>query len=114
LLQSHGPCRELAETGHFHLDLFGNYLPGLCAGLSIRREDLGKPLLAEEYPILSHLYSGGIGTLFEYVRKTYNFQPTQSDYRSKCELCYEIRLYLVTNTKLESRELQPSGHYLYG
>lgn len=112
--QSHGPCRELAETGHFHLDLFGNYIPGLCAGLSIRREDLGEPLSAEDYPIITRLYSGGIGAFLQYARKTYNFQPSRPDYWSKCELCYDIRCYLVTKTKPGSRELQPAGHYLYG
>ena len=114
LLTANSGCRELAETGHFHLDLFGNYIPGLCAGLSIRREDLGKPLLEEDYPIISRLYSGGVGALFQYVQETYNFEPTQSDYWSKCELCYDIRRFLVNDEKLKSKELQPSGHYQYG
>jgi len=114
LLHSHGPCRELAETSHFHLDLYGNYIPGLCAGLSIKLEDLGKPLLAEDYPIITRLHSDGIEALFQYACKAYDFQPTKSHYWSKCELCYDIRRYLVVDEKLTSKELQPTGHYQSG
>ena len=36
-----GNCAaELADTGHFHLDLFGDYIPGLCSGLALDRDDL--------------------------------------------------------------------------
>jgi hypothetical protein len=34
--ESSGSCRlELSDTSHFHIDLFGNYIPGLCSGLAI-------------------------------------------------------------------------------
>ncbi|MEN6475354.1 MAG: radical SAM protein, partial [Syntrophaceae bacterium] len=32
---SGGPCAELAGASHFHIDLYGHYLPGLCSGLAI-------------------------------------------------------------------------------
>ena len=80
-------CAELAEVGHFHIDLYGNYVPGLCAGLSIRREDLGAPLDPEEYPIISRLYSCGVGELVAYADEVYGFRASKSAYASKCELC---------------------------
>ena len=109
--QGSSPCTELAETGHFHLDLFGNYIPGLCAGLSIRRDDLGKPLEKETYPLLHTLYSQGIGGLLQYVRTQYNYQPGRETYGSKCELCYEIRHFLAERKNINSHELQPPQHY---
>jgi len=36
---SKGGCSELLDVSHFHIDLFGNYIPGLCSGLAIRYED---------------------------------------------------------------------------
>ncbi len=105
-------CAELAEVSHFHLDLYGHYIPGLCAGLSISREDLGAPLDPEEYPILSRLSTGGIGAFWQYAAEQYGFQPSRPGYSSKCELCYDIRRFLVQEKGIHSKELQPQEHYL--
>jgi hypothetical protein len=113
LIDTAQKCDELGNTSHFHLDLFGNYIPGLCAGLSICRDDLGTPLSAGDYPIICRLYSGGIGSLFRYAREHERFQPGQTDYWSKCELCYEIRHFLVADRGFRTKELQPAGHYFY-
>ena len=107
-------CAELTEVSHFHIDLFGNYVPGLCAGLSIRREDLGEPLGPDQYPIISRLYSKGIGGFLAYVAGEYGFVASRPAYASKCDLCYEVRRYLVVDKDVDSHELQPGGHYLYG
>ena len=107
-------CAELTEVSHFHIDLFGNYVPGLCAGLSIRREDLGAPLKLDEYPIISRLYSKGIGGLLAFAAEEYGFVASKSAYASKCELCYEVRRHLAVDTDVDSHELQPLEHYLYG
>jgi uncharacterized Fe-S cluster-containing radical SAM superfamily protein len=110
----HG-CSELTEVSHFHIDLYENYVPGLCAGLSIRQEDLGTRLSPDRYPILSRLYSQGIGALLTYAAQEYGFVPNdESGYALKCDLCYDIRRFLVVERELDSPELQPRGHYLYG
>ncbi len=114
IAEQRGGCAELAEVGHFHLDLYGNYIPGLCAGLSIRRDDLGQPLEPEEYPILSRLFSGGIGAFLAYAVEGFGFHASDQGYTSKCHLCYAIRRFLVVERELDSHELQPRGHYLYG
>ena len=68
LREAEADChRELADTSHFHIDLFGNFIPGLCAGLAIARDDLGKPLSAEKYPILSVLNAEGIRGLLDFA-----------------------------------------------
>lgn len=121
-------CTELCEVSHFHIDLYGNYIPGLCSGLAIRREDLGAPLNADAYPLLSRLYAGGIRQLYDYAVEEYGFAPavysppgrgkgwvkSDTGYASKCALCYDIRRFLVVEKQLDTPELQPRGHYLYG
>ena len=105
-----GGCGELLDVSHFHVDLFGNYIPGLCSGLAINHIDLGVTLSPEEYPFLATLYRNGIAGLFELVSSRYGFQPAR-DYMSKCDLCFEIRRYLILEKVVDSRELQPKGFY---
>jgi len=107
-------CNELAEVSHFHMDLYENYVPGLCAGLSIRRDDLEEPLEPAEYPIISRLFSGGIGAFVSYAAEAYGFRASKPSYASKCELCFEVRHFMVADKGVDSKELNPRGHYLYG
>lgn len=107
-------CMELVDVNHFHIDLYGNYVPGLCSGLSVKREDLGTLLDQHEYPIISRLYSRGIGGLVSHAEKKYGFRALRTTYSSKCALCYEIRRFLVIDKGITSKELQPVGHYIYG
>ena len=74
-----GCAAELSDTNHFHIDLFGNYIPGLCSGLAIFRDDLGPPLSKEKYPILVELYNNGIQGLFEFAKENYAFSTQRND-----------------------------------
>ncbi len=104
-------CAELADTSHFHLDLYGNYVPGLCAGLAIGRQDLGSPLDTEAYPLITRLSTEGLGALLSYVSGEHGFSPSKERYAFKCELCYEIRRFLVIERGVDSCELRPREHY---
>jgi hypothetical protein len=106
-----GGCQELTSVNHFHVDLFGNYIPGLCAGLSIKADDLGLPLDPIKYPLLTVLYNNGIKGLLRLSMEEFGFEPSKALYYSKCELCFEIRKFLVCSAELNSIELQPSEHY---
>ena len=103
-------CRELLDVSHFHLDLFGNYIPGLCSGLAIDRDDLGYSIPADKYPFLHTLFDTGVTGLFERVSKEYDFKPADS-YLSKCHLCFDLRRHLVLDRGIEAAELQPKGFY---
>jgi hypothetical protein len=107
---SKGGCGELSDVSHFHIDLFGNYIPGLCSGLAIRYEDLGESLSSEKYPFVTALYQGGIESLLHFAQSDYGFKPSR-EYLSKCDLCFDIRYYLTIERGLESQELQPRGYY---
>ncbi len=110
ILKEYGPCKELTDTSHFHFDLYGNYIPGLCSGLSIKMDDIGKEITQAEYPFISILHQKGISGLMEMAKTEYNFQP-QENYFSKCHLCYDIRKHLVTNKGVDSHELRPNEFY---
>ena len=103
---------ELSNTSHFHVDLFGNYIPGLCSGLSISIEDLGKPLSDEAYPILTTLGRHGIRGLVKMAQDVFGYNFKKDLYINKCDLCTEIRTFLVQNEYSGSNELSPSEFYV--
>jgi hypothetical protein len=106
-----GCAAELLNTRHFHVDLFGNYIPGLCSGLSIKREDLGKALSAEQYPVLTTLFHEGIRGIFKMANEKSDYAPAQNRYINKCDLCTEIRTFFVHNNFGGPSELNPKEFY---
>ncbi len=110
ILENSGGCHELTDTTHFHVDLFGNYIPGLCSGLSISVSDLGNELDGETYPVINTLYYKGIKGLFEYAKSEFHFRPGEN-YLNKCHICNDIRSFLIHQHKLKTAELQPEAYY---
>lgn len=109
-------CRaELSDTSHFHIDLYGNYIPGLCAGLAFPAHLLGHELDAERFPVLSLLWNTGIRGLLEWAQEKHGFIPRQQAYLEKCDLCNDIRSFLATKTEQACTaaftELAPIGYY---
>lgn len=110
---SRSGCRELMDASHFHMDLFDNYIPGLCSGIAIKRDDLGETLKENEYPFINTLFQEGIKGLYELARKDYGFDESGKKYISKCHLCYDIRKFLLIEKNIRTIELQPEGYYKY-
>lgn len=103
------PCNELEDTSHFHIDLYGKYIPGLCSGFSINIDDLGQSLDAVRYFLIHLLYKQGISALLDYAVKEYGF-IAKACYLNKCHLCNEIRKFIVSKNR-HSEELQPEEYY---
>ena len=103
-------ARALRDTSHFHIDLHGNYIPGLCAGLAIAMEDLGRPLPAGKYPLLDTLAATGIRGLHDLAGQTHGYRPQRRVYLNHCDLCTEIRTFLLQKGA-RFRELAPGGFY---
>jgi hypothetical protein len=108
---SGGCAAELLNTRHFHLDLFGNYIPGLCSGLSIKREDLARAISADRYPVLTTLFHDGIRGILKMAQAQFDYTPAKDRYISKCDLCTEIRTFFVKNDFGGSAELNPKEFY---
>lgn len=105
-----GSCAaRLCDTSHFHVDLYGKYIPGLCAGLALDYEHIGKPLPKERYPLLTLLLEKGITGLFDMARVK-GFSPDRPGYISKCDLCTDIRCFFALQNKFNT-ELLPRGFY---
>lgn len=104
-------CRRLADVHHFHVDLHGCYVPGLCSGISIRVEDLGAALREDAYPILTRLHGGGVKALFEYASRHHDYRPDTTGYVSACHLCQDIRRFLVVEREVRSIDLGPRDFY---
>jgi hypothetical protein len=105
-------CRaELADTSHFHMDLYGDYVPGLCSGLACRVADLDKPLDPESYPILTTLAGEGIRGFYDYAANLEEYLPRPEGYVNKCELCQDMRRHLSERGWFESTELAPPEFY---
>lgn len=111
LRETPGNCaRELTDTSHFHVDVHGNYIPGLCAGLAVALQDLGGALSEERYPLLTCLFARGIRGLHDMASKA-GFSALRPGYLGKCDLCTDIRRWLVHNGSDGVPELRPLDFY---
>jgi hypothetical protein len=106
--QDFGPL--LAATGHFHVDLYGFYLPPGLPGIGIRVEDLGTPLSPEQYPFVTRLHAGGLAGVLKMVREDYGFEPA-SAYRHPRELLDRIAAHVVQQAPNDFPDLQPREYY---
>lgn len=105
---------EFLNPYHVHVDNFGNYILGFCAGLSpVKIYDLPKILrdglnLAKK-PILKALATN-LKSLYELAKKDFGYEPLEEGYISKCHLCLDIRKFLVEKGAF-FEELSPTEYY---
>jgi hypothetical protein len=110
------PCRPpFLREWHNHFDNYGNLMPGYCGGLSLgswqaldRLTEEGIEL--EEYPVLGFLIAEDMAGLFRFAQDL-GYEASQEGYVSKCDLCLEVRKYLVSVG--DFAELQPREFYAH-
>ncbi len=111
VLSSPSPCARLLSTTHFHVDLYGNYVPCLCPGLSVDLNDLGQELGEDRYPLLNILVRDGVRGLFDHAVAEHGFEPSPDGYIHPCDLCHAIRTTLAHQDTHHTHELQPLEFY---
>lgn len=110
-----GTCAlELSSPHHIHIDLYGNYIAGLCAGISLgdgrNLESLYAGINLDERPVLEKLIRGGVESLFSWAVQEFEYKENIDGYIAKCQLCLDIRRHLV-RVGAGLRELAPLGFY---
>lgn len=109
-------CRwELLYANHSHLDLYGNYIPSFCGGLSLGSwHDLAALRAAYQQsrtpPLITSLLVDGPYGLYLLARDEWNYQPLRGGYADKCHLCVDVRKHLA-QAGATYPDLQPAGYY---
>jgi hypothetical protein len=93
-LLEENPCRSLTNTGHFHVDLQGFFIPPKCTGIRLPLAEVVEGLDEETYPAFSALYHQGLAALFA-LAKRQGFTVRDAGYPSACNICFHIRAFLA-------------------
>lgn len=105
---------EILYAHHSHMDLYGNYIPGFCGGLTSGDwHDLPQirtRFQAGRYPpLLEILIQDGPLGLFEMAQEHYGYTSLRGGYADKCHLCVDVRRTLVERDSFP--ELEPRAFY---
>jgi hypothetical protein len=108
------PCRPpFLRTWHNHFDNYRNFMPGYCGGISLGDwfelgELTGNGVDPETHPLLGFLIAEDIEGLLGFAAGL-GYDEVQEGYLSKCDLCLDIRKYLVGQADFP--ELRPKAFY---
>jgi hypothetical protein len=93
VVMSSQPCGGLLSGGHFHVDLYGRYIPPGCTGIAIPLDEAIHGIPDGKYPVFETLLSGGSVELLRYAEER-GFTTDPEGYPSRCALCFHIRRWL--------------------
>lgn len=112
IVKRSAPCRLLSGVHHFHVDLYGNFIPQSCSGLSIKFSELFKEADPDKYPVFYRLETAGIKGLADLAVQEYGYKP-KPQYAGQCDLCQDIRSFLALEVEEAFPDLQPAGFYRF-
>jgi hypothetical protein len=106
-------CRHrLTSPYHIHIDNYGNYIGGFCAGISLgdahNLDSVFKGVSLADRPVLNAIITG-LGELYK-LAKDFGYEDLPEGYVSACHLCLNLRKHLVQQTD-QFQELQPTQLY---
>jgi hypothetical protein len=110
----HEPCRPaFLRNWHNRFDNYGNLVAGYCGGISLGNwleiERLVEDGIdAQAHPVLSILVTEDMEALLRFAIAR-GYQRREDGYVSKCDLCLDMRLYLVGQGNYA--ELSPVAFY---
>ena len=106
------PCRGLISVNHFHIDMYGRFIPPGCTGFAIPMNEMMEGLSAGKYPVFEILLSHGIKGLADFATQTKGFAPDSRGYTSRCALCFHIRHWLAKHGDFSELDLEHYEHSL--
>jgi len=106
------PCRGLLSTDHFHVDMYGRFIPPGCTGLAIPLEEAVNGIPSSKYPAFEALLTGGVAALLSLAQDN-GFKPRAEGYHpSRCILCFHIRHFLSNKyAELDAEHYEESFMY---
>lgn len=107
---------ELLFAARTLVDLYGNFIPGYCGGLSAGSwqfaADLRASFQAGIFPdLIAVLVELGPYGLFALATEKYQYTPLPSGYAGKCHLCVDVRRHLFCKAADHFPELRPAAFY---
>lgn len=108
------PCQPpFLRSWHNHFDNYGQFMPGFCGGISLGNWlDLSTLLKIgldlDTHPIIRFLVHDDMEGLFFFALDR-GYHQRETGYVSKCDLCLDIRSFLVTIEDFQ--ELRPLEFY---
>lgn len=87
---------EFLNPYHIHIDLYGNYIPSFCSGISLGNiEEIFKNWVVNPDKILNFL----ITDIYSFLLWAENlgYKRSSKGYINKCHLCLDIRKFLIEN-----------------
>lgn len=107
---------EVLLARHSHLDLYGNFTPGFCGGLSMgdwrKLSQILSDCRAGRLPrLLAELVAHGPHGLYEVAAREADYRQRPEGYAGKCHLCVDVRRHLAA--RADHPELQPREFYLH-
>jgi hypothetical protein len=104
----------LTSPYHVHIDLYGNTISGLCAGLSVGSgfdlDTLVAGIDLSRKPVLAALSERGVEGLHGIAVREFGFREDPGGYIAKCHLCLDMRRHLV-RSGAAFEELAPREFY---
>jgi hypothetical protein len=110
------PCRPpFLRDWHNHFDNYGNFVAGYCGGISLGHwkdleELINVGIDVNEHPVLRFLVVEDVRGLLDFARDL-GYREAPGGYLSKCDLCLDLREYLVSRG--DFTELSPKEFYTY-
>lgn len=108
------PCRpSFLRAWHNHFDNYGNLMPGYCGGVALGDwHDLdaltSQGVDLDAHPVLGYLIAEDVQGLLDFAVAR-GYAAREDGYVSKCDLCLDLRAYLVTVDAFP--ELAPRAFY---
>lgn len=108
-------CRpELLNSGHVHIDPYGNFLPNFCSGISLGdardMSALIRDFDLDRLPVVRMLAEDGPHALYQFAQNEFGYKPLDGGYIGKCHLCVDVRRWIRQKTD-QFPELAPAQFY---
>ncbi len=107
------PCSRVTSTDHYHIDMYGRFIPPGCTGIAVPLTD-ALDGTSGRYIVWESLSRGGVRALYD-LATAEGYTAQAGGYTSKCDFCFDMRCWLAQTgdyPELDAEHYQESlKHY---